>query len=239
VPVKLYAAIEPKTIRFREVHLSDGARIEHRRFCSHEQREVPYEEVVKGFEVGPDEYVVLDQHEIAAAAPRSHAIAVEAFVDASAIDPVFYERAYHVGAGKGGGDAYRLLHEALGRSGRAAIGRFAFHNREYLAAIRPYGRVLVLHTMRFVDEVVPGEEIEVATPQRPPADREIRMAEQLVTALHRDFDPSDYSDDHREAVLRLIERKVAGERVAAPEPEPQEEPGDLVAALEASLAGSR
>lgn len=240
VPVKLYAAIEPKTVRFREVHLSDGARIEHRRFCSEEQREVRYEEVVKGFEVAPGEYVELDRQEIAAAAqPRSHVVDVEAFVDAAAIDPVFYERAYYLGAGDAGEDAYRLLHEALGRSTRAAIGRFPFHNREYLAAIRPFGQVLALHTMRFADEVVPGEEIEVTAPQRRPEDREIRTAEQLVASLHREFDPRAYRDEYREGVLQLIERKAAGETIVPPEPEPRVEPPDLVAALEASLAGSR
>jgi DNA end-binding protein Ku len=240
VPVKLYSAIESKTVRFREVHLSDGARIEHRRFCSQEQREVPYDEIVRGFEVAPGAYVVLDRDEIAAAAgPRSHVIDIEAFVDAAAIDPVFYERAYYLGAGHGGGDAYRLLHEALGRAARAAIGRLAFHNREYLAAIRQLGRVLALHTMRFADEVIPGEEIEIATPQRRPRDREIQMAEQLVASLHREFDPRAYRDEYRDAVLRLIERKAAGETIVPPEPEPRKEPPDLVAALEASLAGSR
>jgi DNA end-binding protein Ku len=240
VPVKLYTAIESKTVRFREVHLSDGAPIEHRRFCSRELREVPYEEVVKGFEVGPGEYVVVDREEIAAAAgPRSHVVAVEAFVDSAAIDPVFYERAYYLGAGRGGEDAYRLLLDALRRAGRAAIGRFPFHNREYLAAIRPQGRALVLHTMRFADEVVPGDEIEVAEPSRQPTAREIEMAERLVASLHRDFDARAYRDEYREAVLRLIERKAAGETIVAPEPEPRHEPEDLAGALEASLAGSR
>ena len=150
---------------------------------------------------------------------------------------MYYERAYHLGAGKGGGDAYRLLREALGRSSRAAIGRFPFRNREYLAAVRPLDRLLALHTMRFADEVVPGEEIEIATPHRPPGDREIEMAERLVASLHREFDPHAYRDEYRAAVLRLIERKAAGETIVPPEPEPRLEPPDLVAALEASLAG--
>jgi DNA end-binding protein Ku len=239
VPVKLYTATESKTVRFREVHLRDGARIEHRRFCSRELREVPYEEVARGFEVAPGAYVLVGREEIAAARPRSHVVHIEAFVDDAAIDPVFYERAYFLGAGWGGGDAYGVLLEALRRAGRAAIGRFPFHNREYLAAIRPAGRVLGLHTMRFADEVVPGSEIAVAKPERDPAAREIEMARRLVASLHQEFDARAYHDEYREAVLGLIERKAAGETIVAPEPERRHEPEDLAAALEASLAGSR
>jgi DNA end-binding protein Ku len=236
VPVKLYTAIESKTVRFREVHLSDGARIEHRRFCSRELREVPYEEVVKGFEVAPGEYVVVDREEIAAAAgPRSHVVDVEAFVDSAAIDPVYYERAYYIGAGRGGEDAYRLLLEALRRAGRAAIGRFPFHNREYLAAIRPRDHVLALHTMRFADEVVPARDIEVRRPSTRPGKREIDMAASLVESMHERFKPAEHEDEYREAVLAMIRRKAKGETIAPPEVEPAEETPDLMAALQASL----
>src|SRR5829696_10160918 len=154
VPVKLYTATESKTVSFREVHLDDGAKIEHRRFCAKDEKEVPYEEVVKGYEVREGEYVVLAKEEIeAAAGDRAHVIALEAFVEAAAVDPVFYERTYYLGAGDAGTDAYRLLHDALGRTGRAGLGRFTFHNREYVAAVRPLDGVLALHTMRFADEL--------------------------------------------------------------------------------------
>jgi DNA end-binding protein Ku len=148
---------ESKTVHFREVHLADEAKVEHRRFCSAEDREVPYEEVVKGFEVNEGEYVILDKDEIAAAAgDRGHVIEIERFVETGAIDPVFYEKTYFLGAGKDGGDAHRLLHDALGKTDRTGLGRFSFHNREYLAAIRPLDGVLGLHTMRFADELVPA-----------------------------------------------------------------------------------
>jgi DNA end-binding protein Ku len=239
VPVKLYSATESKTVHFKEVHEADGAGIEHRRFCSKEDKEVPYEEVVKGFEVAAGEYVVVDKEEIAAAAgPRSRIIDVEGFVDAGEIDPVFYERAYYAGPGKDGEDAYRLLHDALERTGRAGLGRFVFHNREYLVAIRTVGNVLAVHTMRFADELVDPGDVDYEAPDRAPSKQEIEMAERLLDSLARDFDPSDYKDEHRKAVLSLIERKAKGEKIEPPEEEVPEQPEDLVAALEASLGAS-
>ncbi len=240
VPVKLYSATERKTVHFHEVHVADGARIEHRRFCAKEDREVPYEEVVKGYEVADGEYVVLDKDEVAAASgERTHVIAVEAFVEIEEIDPVFYDKGYFLGAGDEGADASRVLHDALERTGRAALGRFTFHNREYLAAIRPLDEVLALHTMRFADELVPGEEIEFEPPDQAPSDREVDMAGRLLESLHEDFRPERYHDEYREAVLELIRRKAAGEEVAPPEEEEAEPAPDLLGALEASLGDGK
>ena len=221
VPVKLYSAVDSKTVHFREVHIADDAKVEHRRFCSAENREVPSKAVVKGFEVGEDEYVVLSKDEIAAAAgDRAHVVAVEVFVESGAIDPVFYEKTYYLGAGKDGGDAYRLLHDALDHTGRVGLGRFTFHNREYLAAVRPLDRVLVLHTMRFADELVPGADIEFDAPGKKPRDREVQMAGKLVSSLQEDFDPARRKDEYRKAVLDMIERKAAGKKPRTPKEEP-------------------
>jgi DNA end-binding protein Ku len=240
VPVKLHSATTSKTVHFREVHVSDGAKVEHRRFCTKEDREVPYEEVVKGYEVADGEYVVLTKDEVkAAAGSRAHVVDVEEFVDASAIDPVFFGRTYYLGAGEDGGDAYRLLHDALERTGHAAIGRFTFHDRERLVAIRPLDGVLALDVMRFADEVVCGDELDVSAPGKKPSEREAKMAGQLLETLHEDFDPTAYEDEYRAAVLEMIARKAAGEAIAPPDEEPAEASDDLVAALEASLKGSR
>src|SRR5215218_863544 len=237
VPVKLYTAVESKTVRFREVHLEDGAKIEHRRFCSKEEKEVPYDDVVKGFEVGKGKFVVLEKDEIAAAAgDPAHVIDVESFVETTAIDPVFYAKTYYLGAGAKGGDAYRLLHDALERTGRAGLGRFTFHNREYLAAVRSHDGVLALHTMRFADEVVPAKSVKFSEPGRKPRDREIEMAGKLVDSLHERFDPDKRKDEYREAVLDMIKRKAAGKPPRKPKEQPPEEAPDLMAALEASLA---
>jgi DNA end-binding protein Ku len=236
VPVKLYSATESRTVHFREVHLEDGAKIEHRRFCSAEDREVPYEEVVKGFEVGDGEYVALEKDEVAAAAgDRAHVVALEAFVEAGAIDPVLYEKTYYAGAGDKDADAYRLLHDALEQTGRAGLGRFTFHNREYLAAVRPLDGALALHTMRFADELVSGKRIPYDAPSRKPRDQEVAMAGKLVDSLHERFNPDKRKDEYRAAVLDMIERKAAGKQLRKPKEKPPEDTPDLMAALEASL----
>ena len=238
VPIKLYSATESKTVSFHEVHLKDGARLEHKRICSKEGKEVPFKEVVKGFEVAPDEFVVLTKEEVAAAAgARGKVIEIEDFVPDHEIDPVFYEKTYYVGS-RDDGEAYRVFHEALKQTERVGIGRFTFHNREYLAAVRPLDDVLALHTMRFHDELVRGEELEVDRPAKGPSQQEVEMAARLVDSLYREFDPTDYEDAYREAVLELIDRKAKGEAVEVEAEEPEEETSDLMAALQASLKGS-
>jgi DNA end-binding protein Ku len=240
VPVKLYSAVEPKTVHFHEVHLQDGARIEHRPFCAKEDKEVPREEVVKGYELSSGRYVVLDKEEIdAAGGSRSRIIDVEHFVTATDIDPVYYEKSYFLGAREEGPDAYRLLHDALERSGRAAIGRFSFHKREYLVAIRPYGGVLALHTMRFADELVDAKDLDTPRRARKPEAKELKMAKSLIDSLHEPFRPARLHDEYREAVLAAIRRKAKGKEIAVAE-EPATEPSDdLMAALEASLSGDK
>jgi DNA end-binding protein Ku len=236
VPVKLYSAVEPKTVHFHEVHLKDGARIEHRTFCSKEDREVPRDEVVKGFEVRSGHYVVVDKEEIdAAGGTRSRIIDVEHFVPAAEIDPVYYVKSYFLGAQDDGADAFRLLHDALEQTGRAAIGRFTFHNREYLVAIRAHEGVLALHTMRFAAELVTRKDLDAPRAAAKPDQREIDMARQLIESLHEDFRPGRLHDEYRETVLAAIKAKAKGEEIAAEEPEPAEEPDDLAAALQASL----
>jgi DNA end-binding protein Ku len=240
VPVKLHTATESKTVSFREVHLDDGAPIEHRRFCSKEDKEVPYKDVVKGYEVGEDRYVVLDKDEIAAAAgDGAHRIDVEHFVDVAEIDPIFFDRTYYLGAGDDGAGPYRLLRDALEKTGRAGIGRFTFHDREYLTAVRVRDGVLVLHTLRFADEIVPGADIEVASPGRGPGEREVKMARALVDTLHGSFRPEDYEDEYRAAVLAVVERKRKGEEIVPEEEPAADDSDDLMATLQASLDGAK
>jgi DNA end-binding protein Ku len=237
VPVKVSSAVEDNSVHFHQVHLTDGARIKQRRVCGKEGKEVPYDEVAKGYETSKGEFILLDKEEIAAAAgERSHDIELETFVCASDVDPVFYERTYYLGPGKGGEAAYRLLHDALKRTARAGIGRWVFHNREYLVAVRSMDGVLALHTMRFADELVGAHEVDVPSPSRAPTSREIEMAGALVESLLGSFEPGRYRDTHRDALLALIDRKAKGEEIELPPPPEPEETPDLLAALEASLA---
>jgi DNA end-binding protein Ku len=236
VPIKVHSATESHTIHFHQVHDSDGARIKQKRICSKEDREVPYKEVAMGYEVRGGEFVMLEKEEIdAAAGDRSRTIELEQFVAREQIDPVFYNRTYYLGAGSDGEDAYRLLHDALERSDRTGIGRWVFHNREYLVAVRAGGDVLVLHTMRFADELVGVEKLDIQAPSRKPSDRELEMAEQLVESLNKSFRPASFKDTYRDRVAELIKLKAEGGEVELTEPEEIEAPDDLLAALEASL----
>ncbi|WCB96466.1 Non-homologous end joining protein Ku [Baekduia alba] len=239
VPIKLYSAVAPKTVHFHEVHLEDGARIEHRTFCSKEDKEVPRDDVVKGFEVRSGRYVVVDKEEIdAAGGTRARIIDVDRFVALDAIDPVFFDKSYFVGPQDDGVDAYKLLQAALKQSERAAIGRFTFHNREYLIALRAYDTVMALHTMRFADELVAPKDLDVPRAARKPDKREIAMAGKLIESLHAAFRPGRIHDEHRETILAAIRKKAkSGKDIEPPDEDVDTDASDdLSAALEASLA---
>lgn len=242
VPVKLYSAVARRGIALREIRESDGARIKHRRVAEGTDEEVPYGEIVKAFEITPDRYVPLSKDELAAMAPeKTRAIEVQDFVDLEQIDPIYFDSPYYLGPAEGAEKAYSLLAEAMQESGKVAIARFVFRNKEHLAALRPGDNVLTLTTMRFGDEVVSPDELEDVLPdgKQTVAKKEVEMAEQLIDSLTTDFDPGAYRDEYREELLALIERKAEGKDVlAAPqveEPQPTKAP-DLMAALEESIA---
>jgi DNA end-binding protein Ku len=237
VPIKVYSATESRTVRFREVHAKDGSRIEHRRICPNDGKEVDYDDIVKGYEVAKGKFVELTDDEIAAAAgSRSRLLEIDHFVPAADIDPDYYERTYYLGTQDKGRDAYALLHAALERAGRAGVGRWTFHNRERTVVLRPLGDVLALHTMRFADDLVDPGELDLGRVRRKPTEREIKMAAALVDGLHTAFDSTDYEDTYRQAVLEVVERKAAGKNIEPPEDVEPEAADDLLAALEASLA---
>jgi DNA end-binding protein Ku len=242
VPVKLYSAVARRGISLREIRESDGVRIRHRRVAEGTDEEVPYEKIIKAFEITKDRYVPLAKEELEALAPeKSRAIEVQDFVDLEEIDPIYFDSPYYLGPADGAERAYSLLARAMEESGKVAIARFVFRNKEHLAALRPGDGVLTLTTMRFADEVVPPSELEDVLPSEAPKvpKREVEMAEQLIESLTRRFDPNTYRDEYREQLLAMIERKAAGEEVLeAPEgeePEPTKAP-DLMAALEQSIA---
>jgi|tagenome__1003787_1003787.scaffolds.fasta_scaffold20540478_2 DNA end-binding protein Ku len=241
VPVKVHSAVEDKSVHFAEVHVTDGAKIEHKRMCP-KHGEVPYKEIVKGFEVSQGEYVVLTDDEIAAAAGRqSKVIELEEFVASGDIDPDLYDRTYYLGAGeKGDGEAaYRLLHDALEKAERAGIGRWVFHNREYLVTVRPAQGLLLLHTMHFADELVRDRDLDLPTAGKKPSKREVDMASSLVDSLHEDFDIADFEDTYRKAVMKLIRDKAKGKEIEPPPPASSPDPDDLLASLEAAVKAKR
>src|SRR5260221_4389702 len=242
VPVKLYSAVARRGISLREIREADVAGIRHRRVAEGPDEEVPYGEIVKAFQITPDRYVPLDKDEMAALAPeKTRAIEVQDFVDLEQIDPIYFDSPYYLGPADGAEKAYSLLAQAMQESGKVAIARFVFRNKEHLAAIRPSDGVLTLTTMRFADEVVPPSELEDVLPSGKPkvAKQEVEMAEQLIESLTREFDPNAYRDEYREELLSLIERKAEGKDVltapATEEPKPTSAP-DLMSALEESIA---
>jgi DNA end-binding protein Ku len=242
VPIKLYSAVSKKTVRFHQLHGETGSRIQQRRVDPSTGEEVAYEDIVKGFEIGKDRYVVVTPDELEALDPeKTRSIDIEDFVDESEIDPLYYDHPYYLAPDRGAEKAYRLLLEAMKQAGKVAIARVVIRNKEQLVAIRPSGDVLTMSTMNFADEVVPADKIEEIGAESDEGKakttkRELDMAQQLIDSLTSEFDPGKYKDTYRERVLDLIERKAAGEEIAAPPEAPEPAPvPDLMAALEASL----
>jgi DNA end-binding protein Ku len=244
VPVKLYSALNRKTVRFHQLSGKTGARVVQKRIDPQSGDEVPYEEIVKGYEIAPDRYVVIEPGELEALEPKkTRTIEIEDFVELTQIDPIYYEHPYYLAPGPGGAKPYRLLLEAMQQTGRVAIARVVMRSKEQLVAVRPMGDVLELATMLFGDEILPPERIE---DMPDPAEvkttkRELDIAKQLVDSLAGDFEPGKYHDTYREQVLALIERKAQGEEIAV-QPPAEEVPSpapDLMSALKASLEAVR
>ena len=241
VPVKLFSAVSKKTVRFNQLNKDTGNRIQQKRVDPETGDEVSYEQIVKGYELTKDRYVVVTPEELDALDPeRTRTIDIEDFVDLDEIDPVYYDHPYYLVPDKGAAKAYGLLLGAMKEAGKVAIARVVIRSKEQLVAIRPgEGDVLMMETMLFHDEVVPSDELDElpSAKELKASDRELKMAQQLIDSLSSEFDPSRYRDEYRDKVLELIERKASGEEIAVqPEaPQPARVP-DLMAALEASLA---
>ncbi len=237
-PVKLYSIVQERRVRFREVHLADGGKIVHKRFGSQSGDEIPSERIRKSYEISEGNQVVLDDEEIAAArGANTKVIQIDHFVPAAQIDPIFYDKPYVIGAQDGGEHAYRVLHAALEKTQSVGIGRFMLRTREQLVALGAHGPALRLYTMRYADQIVSASDLDVPALSREPTERELDMAERLVDTLAQTWEPKRYEDRHRQAVMALIEQKAAGEELHVPEVHEPEETPDLIAALEASLAG--
>jgi DNA end-binding protein Ku len=244
VPVKLYSAVSRKTVRFHQLNGKTGVRIQQRRVDPSTGDEVAYEDIVKGYELAPDRYVVIEGDELEALDPKkTRTIDIEEFVELSDVDPIFYDHPYYLAPAAGGAKPYRLLLDAMRDTGRIAIARVVIRSKEQLVAIRPMGDVLAMSTMVFADEVIDPSTIE-DIPQADDVevrDREVDIAKQLVESLSSEFEPDKFRDTYRDEVLALIERKASGEEIAVqPARDEEAEPvPDLMAALRASLDAVR
>ena len=244
IPVKLYSAVSKKTVRFHQIDAESGQRIRQQRVNPGSGEEVPYEQIVKGYEISPDRYVTITPEELESLEPqKTRTIDIEEFVDLEQIDPIYYDHPYYLAPDKGAAKAYKLLLDAMEEADKVAIARVVIRSKENLVALRPYGGAITMETMLFPDEVTQPESIEelaAASGEVKTTKRELDMAKQLIESLSGDFDPSGYRDEYRDRVLDLIERKAAGETITIEEPaaEKKEVP-DLMAALEASISASK
>jgi DNA end-binding protein Ku len=240
VPIKMVSATKSQDVRFNQLEEGTGSRIRYRKVSEATGDEVPSDRIVKGYQLSPGQYVVVEDDEMQALAPKaSRTIEIEDFVDLDQIDPIYFESTYYLVPDRAAAKPYRLLVEAMTQLEKVAVGRIVMRGKEHLVAIRPRDDVLCVETMRYADEVVTPNELEGLPEDEDvaPTQRELDMAQQLIESLAGDFEAAKYHDQYREQLLDLIERKAAGEEIVA---EPLvEEPAkvvDLMAALEASLA---
>jgi DNA end-binding protein Ku len=244
VPVKLYSAVDRKTVRFHQLSGKTGVRVAQKRVDPKTDEEVPYEDIVKGYEIAPDRYVRIEPAELDSLEPRkTKAIEIEEFVELSQIDPIYYDHPYYLAPGTGGAKPYRLLLEAMEETGKVAIARVVIRSKEQLVAVRPMGIVLGMATMLFPDEVLPPERLDevVEAANAKTTKRELDIAKQLIESLAGDFEPDKYRDSYREEVLAMIERKAEGKEIAVQPPaeEVRAPAPDLMSALKASLDAVR
>jgi DNA end-binding protein Ku len=243
VPIKMFTAARSQDVRFNQLHETDMSRIRLKKFCAAEDVEVEGDEIVRGYAVGGDQYVIVSDEEMDALAPRvTNGIEIEEFVNLSDIDPVYFENSYYLVPEKNGAKAYALLFNAMEQANKIALGRIVMRQKQYLVAIRPAGRALSMSTLYYPDEVVSQDELDgLPSGEVEASDRELVMAQQLIEALSNEFDPGKYHDEYREELLALIDRKAEGaEVVELPErPAAAANVTDLMAALEASIAAAK
>jgi DNA end-binding protein Ku len=243
VPVKMYSATSPKAVRFHQLSAKTGTRIKQKRVDPSTGDEVAFEDIVKGYELSPDRYVLIEPEELEALDPKAtKTIDIEEFVEIADIDPIYYDHSYYLAPATGGAKAYQLLLAAMREAGKVAIGRVVIRSKQQLCALRPAGEAMALSTMLFGDEVLSPDRLDEldGLEEAEATKRELTMAQQLIESLSADFDPTKFKDEYRERVLDLIERKAAGEEIAVqPEAEDDTPAPDLMAALEASLAEIR
>jgi DNA end-binding protein Ku len=241
IPVRLYSATEERDVAFHQVRRGDGSRIRYKRVAAADGEEVPYSEIAKGYELPSGETVVLTDEDFAdLPLPSQKSVEVLQFVPLDEVDPMYFARSYYLEPEKAGLKPYVLLREAMAKSGRVAVVKVALRQRESLACLRVKDRVLVLETMLWPDEIREAD-FDVLDGDVDVRPREVKMAQSLIQALAGDFDPTQYTDEYREALEKLIEAKVEGHAVVAPAAAEVEQGTvvDLMAALRASVEAAK
>jgi DNA end-binding protein Ku len=235
IPVAVYPATEEKSVKFNQLHDEDMGRIRYKRVCEVDGEEVPYEHIVKGYEIEKDRYVVLEDEDFdAVPVESSRTIDIQQFVALEEIDPILYKKSYYLVPDETGAKAYALLRRALEEEGKVGISKVSFRDKEHLAALRFKDDAFVLETMFWPDEIRAAE-FETIHEDGKIRDQEIEMAKALIENLSEPWNPEAYKDEYREALLEVVEKKAAGEEIeAAPEAQPARVV-DLMEALKASV----
>lgn len=235
IPVRLYAAARTERVSFNQIHQVCGSRIKQQTFCPHCDRVVERSELVKGYEVEKDRYVVVNDEEVKSVAPASSDnMEILEFVKAEGIDPIYFDASYFMVPEEAGKKAYHLLLQTMTKSGYSAIAKIAMHQREYTVVVRPHADGLLLHTMFYPEEVreVPEFRRDENVAVKP---QEVALAEKLVEGLASDFDPSKYHDEYQGRLLEMIEAKREGQSVPSEAPRKRAPVIDLMQALQKSL----
>jgi len=211
IPVKMYVAAEESNLSFSQLHKDDHGKIRYKKVNENTGKEVTQAEIVKGFEIG-GKYVIVEDSDFQKVAPeKADHLEIQQFVNEKDIDPVYFESPYYLAPDKTGVKAYNLLREALKKENKAALGPLVVRNKEWICLIKPLRNVLVLHRLRFSDEI--RSEKDLVIPDTPLKAEEIKMATALIAQLTKPFKPEDYTDTYNEKLLKLIEAKAAGKAV--------------------------
>jgi len=213
IPVGVYSATSSERISFNLLHKKDHGRIRNKRFCEVEGKEVSNEDIVKGYEYEKGEYIEMTDKDFESIAIEStKVINITDFVSADEIDPMFFDTPYYLAPGKGANQTYLLLREALKKSGKVGIAKVAIRQREYLAAVKPHGAALMMETMHFADEINDPDDLKLPPENSKIDSRQLKIAEQLINGLSDTFDPEQYQDTYREALLKVIDDKLKGKK---------------------------
>ena len=237
IPVRLVTAVEPGRVSFHLLHSKDYSRLARRMFCPEEKTMVPPDEIIRGYEIMPDKYVLMTDEELESVSPdRSRTIEIIEFIDLGEVDPIYYDHPYYLIPSKGGEKAYQLLVEVMRRTNKAGLAKFVLAEREYLVAVTSRDGVLALITLHYSDEIVPDGDIapKKATIE---ADEEGRIRKSIELMIE-DFNPGKYADKRRKKLMDLLATKVKDKALVVSPAAVEEEgegPADLVAALEESM----
>lgn len=241
IPVKLFTATESKSsISFNMLHEKCKGRVKQQYICERDNNEVvPRKEMVKGYEFAKDQYVVFTPEEIDKMEEDSTKLVdISEFLDIKEVDPIYYDGGYYLAPDKGGEKAYRLLCDAMKKTGRVAVAKWAARGKQYLVLLRPVKNVIVLQQLHYPDEVRALDEVPVGTAES--KENELKLAVQLIDQItSASFDPSHYEDDVRKRMQAAIDRKIQGQEVSVAPEQPRAQIVDIMEALKASLAAKK